>query len=1483
MVFLKPPSRKRSSSFVSPLSQPPPKSIRPPPVPAAADSTPSTSSSSAAAAERLVSVLADAGCTLVNGDGPPCLPSDAHKFRARIGVVLGRDDAARGEFLRGFSDYVRSEKNLRRVLASGGGHGFALSRKSNGSLARNLLLVPCIQLELQKILLEKLPEYFEPPRMGESLSLGDDIARLIINQFRWLDFIIDADSFTENLMQLLSICPLHLKKEIVGSLPEIIGDKNHKSVVDSLEQMLQEDSGVAVPVLDCLSNLQMKDELKEQVIDIALSCIRTIDIELMPFLLRMLLLSATPANVRKIFIGIREQLKFFGASHHAAKGRRGKAVMDSTEASILDTLRLGMRFKNILCQEFLREFGNITRPQEFKSADLWLINIMNMNGGTAQKSINKIFKKKIVEGCIPKDVLEDCLHGHAKVAQDYFPSFLSLSEYLLASKEQKAREFSMHLYMCLFEEFDDKYSRQELIGSLVTHIGCGINVEVSSALETMSLLADKYAHELVSLSSHINGILDYLEAFSLENIYKVYELFSHLALSVRCNLDMLGSSFSNELLMIVRKQVSHHDINYKKMGLIGTLKIVCSLGDVDTAVCSDQLSRSNCQEALELLGSCLNCCKHLPLPLIIFYDEISAILEQKKLHLVILEWVGKHAGEFESRFTSDLDRGRLPETDLTSEIDGELWMNLDGDISPICVNILPLACSSLQAPLLQSLPANFLLLATFERFTNQGSLGGIDALLGCPLYLPSPKFFAKSGWQSLPEKKKQILCLCLYHADNWIRELLNAFCTQIAHHSELASTAARDELITKLHKRFESLVFIECLLNNLLEAYPSCLPETYVRMDHLGSSNVNEFMRKKNETKSMHNHEIRKKMKHKKLAKSHSSLSSDNTLHQPTIESMLEKAKSRAGLEGQSYIGSCSSKSDPIPISSEQNHCGFGEVVSLDVSAVYAAVEDQRFKFRSLQIHSYSLFLMSREVHVSDPLTELPLYLYLARDLHHKLDYFCKGYGQLSCRSLKTAPGFAQINFDDLLPLLVQILTTFRRHVDFALRMIQQDDNTCRVLWDMPSDHSENPLRIVVSMGAASKYFVMELFHCIRKTLEVASDISSEAAVLSDLLCAFQPVEMPKNCFLGIQNCPLPKTLEYLYCGACSFLEDVLDIACSSSFVVASESLFTLESLVFSAHRVSSRLMGAHGDSMSRFNGEVLSSLDQRLGTAAEKILKHEWDTVGDGWKSKGETIRRILHTYLGNKESTLNALTELACSILPQVSFSKVGEKGPEHGFPTLCSATHLIWYRVLHEVNLTLFNGLVKEVGRMSKVRTDATNDKIEELLLKLLKSVNIVVSLVNVCRIQHKVTVHSTALKYSQKFIDSFLKVFEFLEVQFEAHSDTVIQLVQELQKATRTLQTLCSEAKGLKLTAITSKIPATKRTLERLLFRVKALLHTSSSGCTFWMGNLKHKDLAGQVVSSQAYLDDQDEKLEDDDAGVDDDPEPVGSGSSCGGEE
>lgn len=136
------------------------------------------------------------------------------------------------------------------------------------SLVRALLLAGPIQLQLQRMLLEKLPEYFDTDSM---LPIEEDVARLILNQFRWLDFLVDAKGFAEKLLEVLSICPIRLKKEIIGSLPEMIGDWSDGTVIAALEQMLQEDSEVIVPVLDAFSNLNLDDQLQEQVISTSFS------------------------------------------------------------------------------------------------------------------------------------------------------------------------------------------------------------------------------------------------------------------------------------------------------------------------------------------------------------------------------------------------------------------------------------------------------------------------------------------------------------------------------------------------------------------------------------------------------------------------------------------------------------------------------------------------------------------------------------------------------------------------------------------------------------------------------------------------------------------------------------------------------------------------------------------------------------------------------------------------------------------------------------------------------------------------------------------------------------------------------------------------------------------------------------------------------------------------------------------------------------
>ncbi|KAI3747499.1 hypothetical protein L6452_09958 [Arctium lappa] len=1479
MVFLKNqiPSRSKrpSNSFVSPLSHP--SKLLKSTATAIVTNTLDTQNDSATPQpqpasevlnpiDKMASILADAGCTLNITSGPPCMPADLHTLRNHLQSRFSSDSSLRSQFLAGFSSYIDNQNDLRRVLLPS--HRDNSGNRRSESLVRVLLLVSSIQLSIQNMLLEKLPEYFDNDNCGHSssasmLRLDEDIARLILNQFRWLDFLVDSEAFTENLFQVLTICPPHLKREIIGSLPEVMGDTNNQNVVDSLERVLQDDSTATVAVIDCFSSLNLDDLLQDKVISIALSCIRTIEAEKLPYLLRFLLLSATPTNARRIISQFREQYKMVGvfdsrsAQHNKLKG---KSVVNNVEASVLDALGSSLRFKSILCQEILKELQCIDKPRDHKVIDIWLLILIYKNCESMQKSVEKLLKKKIIEGSIQDVLFEQCIFANKELVKDHFCSFLLLSEYLLACKEQTARKFGIQMYKYLFEGFPDTYSRQEVLGALVTHVGSGITFEISSALEAMVLLASRYSQELNPICSYITGILDYMEGFSTENLHKVYDVFCYLSRSAWSNTESFGSSIANELFMIVRKQVSNPEFKYKKMGLIGTLKILSHLGDTNDTSYSSSSQKLNYEEALELLKTSLDSCQQLPVSLILFYDELSAILDSVTLHPAIMERVGQLVGEFESMFLSDLESGNLPASDLYCGLEGELWMNLDGDISPICMNILPMASSSSRSTSLQTLPANFHLLSVMERLGNQGSLGGIDALLGCPIHLPSSKLFLAS-WQSLNGKQKHVVCLSLYYAINWIRELLNAFGRQVAGRFDCVSQATKEDTIAKILKRLRNLVFLESLLNNILKECPLVLPELYLHAELSSASFPGQPTRiggnmEQNRMKLDSSQSSKRKDK-----KSSKALKTSDTQGNSTTQLTLIETWKKVGaiqskdVSNENFTGMPSKSSPSEAVVCSTSNSNESVDTDIEISEAVKLLEAQRYKFRPLSVDCFSILSYSEDLPscCADRTCELPVYLYLLRDLHSKLEYFSPK--PTSSRSLSTA-GVSGTTTVEFVNKIHTLFPTLRRHLDSAISLLEHGSETCQAHWKDQSSMAGNPeiTNMVVSVPSVSSLVVKETLYCFSKMLTCPDFILIKQSVLLDLLKSFQPKKIPD--IVGTKSLSSTGDLACLYGGVYAFLEGVLDAALCFSFMLASEVVLALESIVISLQKFLDKPPEGTGKHTLTIIQELFATLGSKLSSSAQKLLSHDWhNDVENGWKGKGEMVQKIVHIYLKNCESTSQSLEELACSILPTVSSSsRTTAEEYSHGFTTLCSSTFAVWYRELHEQNLTILRMLVKEAGQINKSRANSQPKEVQLLMEKLHRSVNVVVSLINLCRTHDKITVRTMAVKYGGKFVDSFLKVFEFLENHFQGHKPLIIQLFKDFQKGTRTIQTLCSEAKGLKQTSITSKIPATKRSLEHFLFCVKALLHSSSNGCTFWMGNLKHKNLIGEVVSSQAYIDD-----------------------------
>ncbi|KAF9590637.1 hypothetical protein IFM89_035955 [Coptis chinensis] len=83
--------------------------------------------------------------------------------------------------------------------------------------------------------------------------------------------------------------------------------------------------------------------------------------------------------------------------------------------------------------------------------------------------------------------------------------------------------------------------------------------------------------------------------------------------------------------------------------------------------------------------------------------------------------------------------------------------------------------------------------------------------------------------------------------------------------------------------------------------------------------------------------------------------------------------------------------------------------------------------------------------------------------------------------------------------------------------------------------------------------------------------------------------------------------------------------------------------------------------------------------------------------------------------------------------------------------------------------------------------------------------------------------------------FSKVFDFLQAHFQVHGEIIIQPLKELQRATRTIQTLSFEAKGSKRTMITTKILTRKAVHGALLVprsRLSSIIRQMDAHFGWW---------------------------------------------------
>ncbi|KAL3701169.1 hypothetical protein R1sor_019191 [Riccia sorocarpa] len=1347
--------------------------------------------------DAFLSVLASAAC-LLREPGPPVIACDSRNVIVHLEQRLKADAELAGRFLECFQNFIADESNFRRTLLpmiTGGRNG---NSRSCESLARVLLSVSPIQSSVASTLLEKLPEYVGEDEDGSLglQALMDSIPRLILSQFRWLEYVVDSRTLTTKLLEVLTICPLSLKKEIISFLPELIVDADHEMVVQSLEGMLQDDTQLIVPILDAFSSFNLDEVLFEQVVSLALSSLRSADSEDLPLVVKFLLQSATPTNVKQVVQQLRENLQFVTVADvrmsKPDRKQKGKSPTTNCEALVLEAIRSGLRFQNQLVLEaVLKEIRDVEGNENHRVVDIWLLLIIHLNGGPHRKTAQQLLFKKVSRGDIGQSLLRQSIQGRGDSLQDYFQTLVSVSEFCLRSTDRVAKQFGMHTLELLFEEFAETYYRQEVLGSLITLTGSGISHEVGSALDTLLLLATKQADKLLPISSFINGVLDSLEGFEDMHLHQVYRIFSHLAVTAWSSTgSSSGSSVASELLIIVRKQISSPDTKYKRMGIIGGVGLascLCHHINTESEMEEEHPQRSSAEEAVFLLQTTLDACKSSAVSRAFFYDELTAQAETNPFSGPIMNWISKHTNEFETLYLGDLENGQLQAaSNQTSLIEGEIWMNLDGEVSPIILNVLPMLTGtdkSLRQALL-FLPASFRLLSAVERLVNQGSLGSIDALLGCPIYLP----------------KHQI----------------NAFSTQLEGRLEdLITQTTREETVGKLCKRVRNLMFLECCLGE-------CLASVNVSLPCLHSA-YNDKVQPKAETKPPSDAKKPpgkrgRKKKVDKAADANGSQRADEAAggggRQQTIRDAFSRLLGTNGAKSsQAEAEAEETQAHPSQAGASQRDVNNRKPISVE------SLDEQRWKFRPFTISSTALLTVQvpQDSCCPDAAAMLPVYLYLLQDLQLKMDACLGGPARKLAPWMQASPqpkvpsGIDGMSGISMLKKIAGTFSSLRKHLECSKAVLQSDadagteqsqEKPCGKHWEKESIAASNPPDErfdVPSKEAAQSVFLVVAFSELT--------VSENFPLLKDFLLAFKSTE-PVN--PDIARSLAPGSMEEAFCQAYAYLDGLAESAIGTSITAATELVMTLKALVSCAQAfVEKSTDDPRQRTLNTRSSEILPYLRARLSSSAATMLGSDWDA--DDWKkTKGDMLQQMLRMQIQNSECPVHHLEELACTALPQVPSKNSKSKLGVEGYPALSPVTFMTWYRVL-----------MKDIQAKCKSKVSLSSDTVIKVLEDVQQCTTVHVALVNLTKTHEK---------------------------------------VRDLQKATRIIQTLCSDAKGQKRMPVTCKVPLVKRSMERFVFCIKALLHGTSHGDSFWMGNLKHKDLHGHEISSQLYVDEAEEDAE-----------------------
>ncbi|XP_066554205.1 Fanconi anemia group D2 protein isoform X1 [Amia ocellicauda] len=1366
-----------------------------------------------------VQLLREAGVSLRYSNTPNEIAVDQIVFQKRLQRSLRKHPRYPNviqEFIAGLESHIEDQEKFRNCLlpcAPRSSDGDA-STSYQESLVKLLLGIEMLQPAIINTLFEKLPEFMFDG-IGED---GLNIPHIIINQFKWLDRVIDSKDLASKLMQLVAVAPGEIQRDIITSLPEILDDTQHNDIAKELNTLLQQNTQLSVPILDALSSLNLSPTLLSEVRRAVMATLSAVELEDLPVVVKFILHAISGPEAIEVVGDLRKKLELESCvlppALQASQNRlKNKAVAGSSLSKadissqncvslVLDVIKSAVRFQKTISEAWLKAIENVEAVEDHKVIDLLVLFILHStNANHSRRGAERVLRMKVRGGQIRETLLQTAFRGHSLVMRSYFSAILALAQILLRSPDPSVVTFGSHMYKQAFTAFDS-YCQQEVVGSLVTHVCSGYAHEVDVSLELMCELVTQRPSDMAPYAVFVKGILDYMESLTPQQIRKLFFILSSLAFG----RDPQGNHIQDDMHIVIRKQLSSTVAKYKRIGIIGAVMVVGSMGSSrnnseSTSSQVPSLSKETYRQVTALLELVRSCSEGSPEAAALYYDELANLVQTGHLDPLVQEWIGKSVLEdFQEDFVVDLG----PEMKGTYPLPAKIMYNLDEEESQggIAVNLLPLLSEDFNhkggqwsqtgeeskrrvSPL--CLAAFFRLLRLCEEEQHQGDLEEIDALLGCPLILTDLDVVEKMDSLSKPEK--EFVCSLLFHTINWFREVVNGFCQQ-----------TDPEMKVKVMTRLQNITYLQSILEKCLAATPAYLPPPAnfdCEIAEVGPPASTTIPAKKGKKE--------RPGKKRKIPASKNSSGDSSQLEEgaEAEESQHEKDNpEKEKEEGKAGVSLASYR----PYFRE-----------LDVEVLGV-----------LQCGLLSRSLLDSELHtkVTEEVQLGPSELvFLLEDLARKLDF------SLASSAVKRIPflkgkadksvGFSHLQQkspSDITSCCVRLLPALCTHLENSHNYFQGLLSENHGVVDAPGvDVKEHQLM------SSCYQLLLQVLHTTfnwngftqqenRKLLKMA------LGVLAGRL-------KEKEVELGLEEL-VRHTFEYL-------------LNFRSTMPNCSTALSLNQLLMVVAERA----------------GPSVSAYREQIGSLSRQFLCQEW-VLPSGERERGnkynETLQTFLSIYLEHTDDVLKAVEEIAGEGVPELI--NTTKDGCSKTFPTLSRQTFLVFYRGLMAV-------LEKAVRRIPPGKQTDSGEIQGEKLLTWILAVRDFHILVNLVKVFDSRTVLGVCLKYGRLFVEAFLKLgMPLLDFSFKKHKEDVQNLLKTFQLSTRQLHHMCGHSKIRQDTGLTNHVPGLKKSLEQFVYRVKAMLILNNCKEAFWLGNLKNRDLQGEEILSQRAQDSEEEDEE-----------------------